>query len=251
MEFIYKIENKVNGKVYVGKSKEPNKRIEQHKSLVGKKRHKFYDAIKYYGWDNFVFEIIDSSENNINELETFYIKKYDSIDNGYNYTTGGDGGDTFTNRDDISKLLTTNKLSKNSLTNWERPEYRENQIEKMKKNWERPEYREKIILNQKKTISSDEYKLKQSKLMKQICNTDEVKKKRSENAKGSKNSRWLGNVIIYKDDIEICRFETAVEASKYTGISEQTIRNKARSGDEYKCIKKGKQWYGVKFKFQN
>lgn len=250
MEYIYKIENKINGKVYIGKSKEPNKRITQHMLSVGKKRHKFYDAIKHYGWENFLFEIIDSSETGINELETYYISKYDSIENGYNYTLGGNGGDTYTNREEISKLQTKNKLSKKSIENWKNLEYRDQQIENARLNWQDQEYRNKVLINQKKTMTSNEFKKKHSTLMKEICNTEEVRKKRSENAKGVKNSRWLGYLIIYKNDIEIHRFNTAVEASLFTGISEQTIRNKARNGDEYKCLKKGKEWYGVKFKFE-
>lgn len=54
---------------------------------------KFRNAILKYGWNNFehiiFFENIEDSE--AKQLEKEYIKKYNSIKNGYNCTEGGDG----------------------------------------------------------------------------------------------------------------------------------------------------------------
>ena len=57
----------------------------------GVKTH-FYHAIRKYGAENFEWEIICSANDkkHLNELETFYITKYDSIKNGYNMVDGGD-----------------------------------------------------------------------------------------------------------------------------------------------------------------
>lgn len=56
----------------------------------------FYRAIRKYGWNNFEWAIIDdtaSSKEELNTLERYYIKQYDSFNNrekGYNSTSGGE-----------------------------------------------------------------------------------------------------------------------------------------------------------------
>ena len=46
-------------------------------------------------------------------------------------------------------------------------------------------------------------------------------------------------------------YETAKEASEALNIPAHTIREKARSGESYKCVKKTKEHYGITFKFKN
>ena len=59
---------------------------------------KFGRAIKKYGWHNFGHEVLLAFECEtkeelvfwLNQWEAYYIEKYDSFNNGYNSTTGGD-----------------------------------------------------------------------------------------------------------------------------------------------------------------
>jgi len=81
---IYKIENKVNGKIYIGQSIHIERRFQEHcrdssTSLISK-------AIKKYGKDNFSFEIIEEcSIEELNKLEEYYIRSYNSVvPHGYN-----------------------------------------------------------------------------------------------------------------------------------------------------------------------
>lgn len=82
---IYKIENRINGKIYVGQSIHIEKRWSEHcqkssNSLIGK-------AIKEYGKENFSFQILEEVEDItlLNELETKYIKQYNCLTPyGYN-----------------------------------------------------------------------------------------------------------------------------------------------------------------------
>lgn len=81
---IYKIENLVNQKVYIGQSVHIEKRWQEHcqsssDSLIGK-------AIKKYGKTNFSFMVLEECDKNLlNEREEFFIKQYNSIvPNGYN-----------------------------------------------------------------------------------------------------------------------------------------------------------------------
>ena len=64
--YIYKITNKVNGKIYVGKTEDtPQLRFEEHLRNVkrGTKQSKLYSAIKCYGPENFYVEEIDSADS--------------------------------------------------------------------------------------------------------------------------------------------------------------------------------------------
>lgn len=91
---IYKATNKINGKCYIGQTRhslEHRKAIHIRCAKRGVETH-FYQAIRKYGAENFEWSIICSTNNkqHLNELETFYITKYDSIKRGYNMVDGGD-----------------------------------------------------------------------------------------------------------------------------------------------------------------
>ena len=94
---IYKHENKINGKVYIGQTSQS---LESRSGRNGRGYyhcHKiFAKEIEEYGWDNFTHEIIEEVDNKdvANEREKYWIKFYDSInpDKGYNRETGGLSG---------------------------------------------------------------------------------------------------------------------------------------------------------------
>lgn len=108
---IYKITNKVNGKMYIGQTTQKNgfksryfakgSGIEKvyntylyHKER-GEERHynrHFLHSIEKYGFNNFVVdEIFDLafSKNELDIKEMMYIKIFDCIENGYNICEGG------------------------------------------------------------------------------------------------------------------------------------------------------------------
>lgn len=65
MGYIYKITNKINNKVYIGQtSKTIEERFQRHLSLARQKVNRYlYDAINYYGKDNFeISQIEECSE---------------------------------------------------------------------------------------------------------------------------------------------------------------------------------------------
>ena len=65
------------------------KRKQEHKYGTKSGSTKFQHAIKLHGFDNFKYKVLQTIQySNICELwelEDTYIKKYNSIDNGYNY----------------------------------------------------------------------------------------------------------------------------------------------------------------------
>jgi group I intron endonuclease len=89
---IYKTTNLINQKFYVGKDTHNNPNY-----YGSGKRLKL--AIQKYGIENFkkeIIEICDSVEK-LNERERFWIKELNAINEGYNISLGGDGGDTISN----------------------------------------------------------------------------------------------------------------------------------------------------------
>ena len=98
---IYQLKNKVNGKIYIGQSRDIYMRWTKHKNTAFNKNSKDYDvllykAIRKYGWDNFEKSIIETcSIEELDEKEKYYIEKYKSYDTtniGYNLRYGGQHG---------------------------------------------------------------------------------------------------------------------------------------------------------------
>lgn len=98
--YIYILTNKVNGKKYVGQTLNLDKRLYDHFWELKRGQHhsiKLQRAYDKYGYDAFevtsqIYEINDIKELYQKEIET--IAKYDSFNNGYNMTIGGEGNKT-------------------------------------------------------------------------------------------------------------------------------------------------------------
>ena len=88
--YIYKITNNLNNKIYIGL-----------KTLTVKESKSYYgsgtaikNAIKKYGKHNFTKTILEHNVADwdlLKEREQYWIEYYDSYNNGYNMTLGGDG----------------------------------------------------------------------------------------------------------------------------------------------------------------
>lgn len=90
---IYRIYNKVNGKSYVGRTFDYNRRIYEHFNGYSRSSA-LWLAVCKYGVDSFKSEIL---ENNVpvellSKMEILNIRFWNSVaPNGYNLTSGGDG----------------------------------------------------------------------------------------------------------------------------------------------------------------
>jgi group I intron endonuclease len=88
-----------SGKHYIGKTINAKARKREHLCNSKVLITKFYSAIRKYGLESFEYEVLFESvlltndELNIllNEKEKHFIQMFDSFNNGYNLTLGGDG----------------------------------------------------------------------------------------------------------------------------------------------------------------
>lgn len=112
MQGIYKITNQINQKSYIGKSKDIEERWKYHlrpSSWEQEPNKLLYRAFKKYGISNFSFTIIELIDdyNKSGQREQYWIQYFNSYNNGYNATLGGDGGITVSDpRKKYGKLTT-------------------------------------------------------------------------------------------------------------------------------------------------
>ena len=88
--YIYKITNKINGKIYIGKHKYDKPEIDESYWCSGSY---IMRSINKYGTENFTRELICTCETleELNEKEKYWISTLNSMDKkiGYNLTRGG------------------------------------------------------------------------------------------------------------------------------------------------------------------
>lgn len=96
---IYKYTNKITGLSYIGQTRLTFKeRLQYHLSGT-----QYIDnIIRKYGLENFELSILEDnlSEEELDDRECYYIKKYDTYNNGYNLTTGGKPSQYYTKYSD-------------------------------------------------------------------------------------------------------------------------------------------------------
>jgi len=100
MPCVYLTTNKVNNRKYIGVDSNDNPKYLGSGVIIKL-------AIKKYGKENFIKEIIESNENieYIFEREKYYVTKYNAINSKdfYNLSDGGKGGNTLNNPDTYIK----------------------------------------------------------------------------------------------------------------------------------------------------
>lgn len=116
---IYKIVNKINGKIYIGQSNDIERRWREHLCCycnpnVTDYNSKKYRAFRKYGIENFELQIIEEvSKEKLNEREIYWIQFYNSVKKGYNLAYGGsmpnlrgeDHSQAILTQDNVNKIM--------------------------------------------------------------------------------------------------------------------------------------------------
>lgn len=183
---IYKITNKVNDKIYVGKTiHDINHRFYQHKQNAknGGSCMLLYNAIRKYGEENFEISLIDSIEDNWEYWEQYYINKYKAhySEGGYNITHGGDANpmddpvalkhfydkiSSLEHKDKVRKSLLGRKIPKSVSSKWG---------EKQKVVQNKPEVKQKVIMNQPNRFSVKMLDENENVLKEFVCCSDALR----------------------------------------------------------------------------
>ncbi len=156
---VYKAQNKINGKIYIGQTVNPlPRRIMFHQRA---KTGIFPAALRKYGIGAFNFAVIDFAQNHaeLKEKEIRWIGFYKSkVPNGYNITDGGNGGmlgykaSSETRKKQSESLKGKNAGKKNGMFGKSAVRGKHHSEEAKRKNaqakkekWRDPEYRRKIL----------------------------------------------------------------------------------------------------------
>ena len=204
MYTVYKHQNKINGKVYIGITmQEPEKRWGNN-GINYKTSPHFYAAIQKYGWNNFdhdiLFENLTHDEACSKEQEL--IKLYNSMDRefGYNSTSGGD---IFIMSEEARKKLSHSMMgNKNGLGH--------------------PcsdEKKRKISEAQKGRTFTEEHKQKLSDAAKQrhVPCSEEKKKKLSQNYP-NKRKVYCEELDTIYDSVQECGRQLGIPATNITKL---------------------------------
>jgi group I intron endonuclease len=231
---IYKITNKVNNKIYIGKS------LYDDESYMGSGLS-INNALKKYGKENFIKETIEICEDQktLNERERFWIKKYNSTSReiGYNIAEGGNGGNTRQGYDENKMELYYKKLSEGVSNSVRYQEF----VEK-RKGTKNPKISSKLKeLYSKGIIKPWNLGLETSQQTKIKISQKNKGKKMSQDAKRKiSESKFVGVLMMDMNDNIIRSFTSIKEASEIMKINRCCIsdclngRQKTAGGYKWK-----------------
>lgn len=186
---IYKIENLIDGKVYIGQSINILRRLADHKSSLKYNRHHngyLQRAYNKYGKENFDFSIIcECEKEDLDELEKYYIMDvYASTnrDKGYNRENGGNLYKTVS-------LETKKKISIAGKNRFKNPKEIELNRQRAKRRFENPEEHIKMSIAQKRRYEDPDERKKDADARLKFYSTD-VGKQWIENYKNVMAEYW-------------------------------------------------------------
>ena len=215
MQYLYEIKNKINGKRYIGRTKNIKARWNRHLSELRKNKHHclyLQRAWNKYGEDNFEFSIIDSRETleEIKELESSYINVLDNS-KLYNVSRMSSGGDLISyhpNRDEITEHIKKSiKERWENITDEEYKEYCEKYVGDKNPNYKHGYYsqeeKEKRRIEWNNKTNKEKYSHsawnKGMKFDDYLPKTEETKRKISESNKGKHGRKVVCEGVLFKN----------------------------------------------------
>lgn len=173
---IYQILNTTNGKRYIGQSINIESRLSHHKEMLINNQHfnkHLQNSFNKYGLENFIFEVLEEcNKEELSTRERYYIKLYNSMNEGYNKTSGGENIPGWQQSDEVRHKI-SEKLKVNNAMH-------------------RPEIAKKANSDR---IWSDESRKKLSESRKRLAreNPDIGRKQSERMRKFNKGRIWINN----------------------------------------------------------
>lgn len=196
---VYRIRSLVDGKIYVGSSRDMRKRFISHLNLLrtGKHHNQYLqNAFNKHGESNFVFEIIESVDPNLLlDKESEWIDKLRATDKVAGYNISKDPSSPMlglTHSDESKQRMAQSQTGKKHSENTKIKISQAHLGAKFTK-----EHCEKIS----KSKLGRPLKESTKKLLTEIRNTDEWKKEKSRLGKLQDHSKWLSRESIEKRTI--------------------------------------------------
>lgn len=243
--YIYKTTNKVNGKIYIGKS------LTENESYLGSGK-KFKEAFKEFGRDNFSKEILEGNIDDpdyLNEREKYWIEYYNSTDPeiGYNLQRGGGKTCFGENHFMYGKHVSESVKTKISISNKTRPvaeSTKRKQSESLKGRVFSESTRKKFSEWQRGRKISEETKKKLSIINTGKKHTEEAKKKMSESQKKrfkevgvtKRNGSSIYYGVYYRKDTNKWRVTIRIDGKTICGGSFFTEEEAALKYNELAVI---------------
>lgn len=204
---IYKITNTVNGKTYIGQSRNLKQRKIDHFKPSTRKSHdwELYQDMDEFGVDKFKFSVLEeTSLDLLDEREEYYLRSFEG--GLYNATLKA-----MPSQDERMRVIAGKNIAKFNAEHWKNDEYRK--------------YKSKFSSElQKHRLADPDYLAEKSKQLKRY--TDGTKKR-------------VGQYS--KDGSLVAEFEGTREAERATGISSQSI-SKVALGKKYRKTAGGFAW---------
>lgn len=244
MGYIYKIENLINHKIYIGQTtkERPTDRFSQHRYLARHPEQEtsisyLHRAMNKYGIENFSFEVIEEIENSsLNEREQYWIKEKESLTpHGYNMTIGGEGTIGYSRTQSKEEKMKRSESVKKFYE--EHPKAKEKVRQRTLSLWENENYRKRVTESNKKYYSEHPDKFKgENNPMYGKKHTKEALEKIHANAAKFK----IKIAKLDKDTLEVLEIYDGIhDAERALGVSHGWIS---------KAAKQDKIAYGYKWK---
>ena len=232
---IYCIENIINGKKYIGRSKGIKGRLTSHKLSLRKNIHRnnhLQHSYNKYGLENFVFYIVE--ECFIKDLKTkekYYIELYKTNDSdfGYNLNIGGDGN--LKPRPESIEKMRLAKIGKEPWNKGKRMSKEQIEVNRLS----HIGIKQSKESNEKRSIA--EHKRIELGIKFSVEDIEKMKKQQFTKRKGSKSkyfgvtythNKWISRIGYKSERINIGNFKYEIEAAlAYNEIAEQLYGSKA------------------------
>ena len=179
------IKNNINGKRYIGQTRRSieQRMYEHQRDAKSGRGHYISHAIAKYEWSNFTVSVLaeTNSIDELNRLEEYYIRKYDTVKFGYNLCYGGNSNtmdcevsksihDSKMNSEDVKSRISSTMKSRLSADSELHDKYVNNLLEGMRAYRQTDKYKE----DQKKfKLSPEHYKALNDAKNKEVYCVDE------------------------------------------------------------------------------